>query len=664
MRRLRLAVLTGLLLASGVVMARSPFYQDRIKNGVKAVASGVRTKFYLPPNAGWPVASWGGGVAEPTYQWYGSDPTGALGQSWAGTVTGTIEDVASPVCANGTCWTGKSFDGVNDEVTATSKTIGVPGTGDFSACVAFANRTAGIDFVFGHAVGTGTGSWSIFTTLAQCKITITDGDAGHAISANAGGTGTGAGSGYDLCCLSRDYDGNYVAWANGTAGATRANTTLGISPNYGMTVGGLGGVAGNRVASDIVWAGYWAGVAYGDASFDVLYARVFGLHPSTGASDVAFARTTVGCGEDSAGQRQCFGAGVPVLANADSISVCSAGTNYALNSLNWAAHTDVGTPTDCMAAVPTNCNSTSGPSSVYYGGAEADTIGDDDGAAYEGGRIVAETTYTGEYTADAYVKPGTETGATILITSDGTGSKTCTYTGLDNLATATSVGGSILCLKGAACTGSNSYPTGFARLVCSTTIGGVPSATTADLLVGDAAADTGTIIASAGEAWRLAYPGRACPTAGVAATCNASSLGVATTGWPTNKGCVSVDYTPEVANGFTTDRVLVEARAASAGWSLAINATDGALEFYSESTAGAGDTATTAALTWTAGTTYPGVKACWTGAAVTFYRAGSSVGTDTLTDVADAIDATGYIGSLAGSSLHALGQLKGLRVQR
>jgi hypothetical protein len=334
-----------------------------------------------------------------------------------------------------------------------------------------------------------------------------------------------------------------------------------------------------------------------------------------------------------------------------------------------------------MAAVPANCNSTSGPSSVYFGGAEADTIGDDDGAAYEGGRIVAETTYTGAYTADAYVAPGTQTGATILITSDGTGSKTCTFTGLDDLLTATSSGGTIRCIGGAACTGSNSYPGSFARLICTTTIGGVPTATTADLLVGDAAADTGTIIASAGEAWRQAYSGRACPTAGTAATCNADSLAYPLAGSGlVNAGgslltpfMVTVSYTPELPNG-TADAVLWSFKddgTATDIWYARIVSSTGRLYLYAQSAEEGAERVIayqTTGTTWAPGTTYkiryriaPSVAA-----GVAIWINDTPVALTTGTTIANPPNSLDnlHLGAWGTTSLHAKGKLKLMGVSK
>jgi hypothetical protein len=311
-------------------------------------------------------------------------------------------------------------------------------------------------------------------------------------------------------------------------------------------------------------------------------------------------------------------------------------------------------------------NTTSGPFSAYNGAAEADTLTDDndtDGggaddvdADYEGVRLYAGTTYTGARTCDAFLKAGTETGATITIATDGTGSKTCTFSGLDTLATATTVNGVIEYVG---------LPTGWGRISCATTIGGVPTATTGDLLVGDAAGDAGTIIASAHHAWRLAYTSRPCLAGGTAATCNVDALSVSATGWPTRSGRVSLRYTPGMVGPAGLTRYLVETLdgAVDYGWYLRIDHTT-ALRWFSESVAGAGDYSTSGGLAWTPGTTYLIVAQWRANGAVKVWRDGVPVIDDVLGDVADQNDTTVYLGSYDGWSSFALGAVDRRQVQR
>lgn len=216
--------------------------------------------------------------------------------------------------------------------------------------------------------------------------------------------------------------------------------------------------------------------------------------------------------------------------------------NYGADGLDVSAATDVGSPTDCAAGTPTNCDSASGPFSVFNGGAEADTLGDDDGAAYEGIRIFSETTYTGAITGAALVKEGTETGASIDISTDGTGSTTCTFSDLD--ATVSTSGGVV-----------SSKIDGYTWISCSATIGGTPSATTVDLLVGDAAADTGTIVVSDREGYRLSYRPRPCPEVdgGASRTCAGDRPSTTVPGLPTVQGEWCVTYSPSYSDSTSTN---------------------------------------------------------------------------------------------------------------
>jgi hypothetical protein len=373
---------------------------------------------------------------------------------------------------------------------------------------------------------------------------------------------------------------------------------------------------------------------------------------ATAGPDATLDRNSTAWAEDASGQYQAFGQDMAAQTE-DGISIDGTVTNYATNSIDWSAATDVGTPTDCMAGAPANCDSTSGPLSSYNAGAEADTVGDDDGAGYEGARIATETTYTGSYIAWAMVTSGTETGATIDIQTDGTGSKTCTYSDLDGAAS--SVNGTVTALSLA----------DWWRIECTTTIGGAPSATTADVLIGDAAADTGTLIFSARQAERSSFAGRLCLAGGSPATCLADNVSVATTGWPTSSGCVELTYTPEVADGFAADRFLLDAydNAAGKGWYIYIVASTGVLRWYSRGV-GAGTTKDSGALTWTAGASYDLEVRWYANGVVKGYRNDVLVINHTGADLATAAEATAYIGSTSGTSSSAMGRIKGGRVSK
>ena len=144
------------------------------------------------------------------------------------------------------------------------------------------------------------------------------------------------------------------------------------------------------------------------------------------------------------------------------------GGNWATDALDANSWTSVGTPIITQ-------NTQSGPFSTYMGGAEADLIEDDAAGAFEGktGTRNCGGTAVGKFTVSCYVRTGTTgtvtTQATLRITTNGTGSVDCAFTDLTS---------------------------SFVRKECVTTVGGSPTSTVGTVLVGDAAADTGSIVVS------------------------------------------------------------------------------------------------------------------------------------------------------------------------
>lgn len=137
---------------------------------------------------------------------------------------------------------------------------------------------------------------------------------------------------------------------------------------------------------------------------------------------------------------------------------------WSATPLSAASWTDVGTPT-------INANITSGPFAVWQKAAECDEIVDDSGAAFEGKQSDTAGTGEGYVNATCYLKAGltgtTTTKARIAITvAGGTGSTDCDFTGLTSTA---------------------------ARKECLALAGDTPTSIKASLLVGNAAAETGSI---------------------------------------------------------------------------------------------------------------------------------------------------------------------------
>lgn len=258
------------------------------------------------------------------------------------------------------------------------------------------------------------------------------------------------------------------------------------------------------------------------------------------------------------------------------LSAAGAVTNYVGNSLDASAQTLVGTPTDCLAGTPANCNSTSGAFSTYAGGAEADTIGDDDAASLEGMESLTAGTATGDYTVSAFLSEGTLTDYTLEISTDGTGGTTCTGT---TLAASTE------------------------RYWCTATVGGTPTFVKGRVLVGDAATDTGTIIVSQWQFEPGGLPGRPCVcTTASACVCNADQTTTPHDSIPgLHRACFS--YTPRVSSN-TLSRTFYDSRSGSgASGTALITLGTGALRFIAhDGTSPA--SADSIALSWVGGTTY------------------------------------------------------------
>lgn len=545
------------------------------------------------------------GPPAPTGCWWGDDPAGS-GTVTAGTwtLTSATSAVESPFGTSAGDYIGARRFDTNDYYTNDDSSVGNLDS-DLSVIAVVAHRaTASATISKADVADDG---WEMFSDGTGNFDVYVENDAGtNATSTKAAVLSDGS---WNTMGFSLDLDGNLIAYLNGVAGNTAVTPAAPITITNAMVVGAIRGGVLYKAKADIALICWWEGTILSGTAHAAIHNALSSMSASTGP-DIVYTRATTGMpgAPDATGQYHAFGAGL-AAPTPNGTSVEGARTNYALNFLDKSALTVVG---DAVVTV----NTASGPWSVYAGGAEADTLSDDndtdgggadDGDAdYEGVRLDAQTTYTSAYTCSTRVKAGTETGATLLITSDGTGSKTCTFSGLDVPATATTVGGVV----------SAETLAGWARIDCSTTIGGVPTATTCDLLVGDAAADTGTIIASASGAWRLGYVPGQCPTAGTAATCNADNLAMplASTGLLDGTGKlltpvkVCLDYTPTITS--VVDAYLWSIKDDATGadiWYGRLIVATGRLYLYAQSTEEGVERIVayqTTGTTWVAGTTY------------------------------------------------------------
>lgn len=152
------------------------------------------------------------------------------------------------------------------------------------------------------------------------------------------------------------------------------------------------------------------------------------------------------------------------------------------------------------------------------------------------------------------------------------------------------------------------------------------------------------------------------PTTTASASSTADTLSLPTTGWPQGAFEVELDYTP--GKSPMGDEYLLDTRqSGGAGAAILLsNATTKALQFYLSNGVSGGD-ATSGVLTWTAGTTYRIKARLLANGAVSIYRDGVLLGSNTSTVTTFSHGPTAYIGRFYGSSTqHANGHLRLLYV--
>lgn len=374
-------------------------------------------------------------------------------------------------------------------------------------------------------------------------------------------------------------------------------------------------------------------------------------------SDLSISRASVTWTENDSGEY--------TQSTANNVSVQSLGVDAWLATTNYATYSlDASTwSTDGTNPVIT-VNDDAGPFSTYAGGAECDKINDDSAAAVKYAYRTKTSPATGDWTVSAFVKYGTFASPAISLNPvGGTGIVVCTFTGIDNLATATPcANGKIICRGGAACTGSNGFgpESDYARLVVTSTVGGAPTVLAGGFYpAGNTAANTGANYICGLQIEKASYPTRPClETAGAAsATCAADVLTVGTSAWPTSQGSARILYTPGENVGAYT-RYIFDSVSANNGIAAYIDSSN-QLNFVTGNGT-ATTTTTSAALTWTRGTGYY-LDMRWNGGNTYVYRNGTSVATGSSKNMPSAHAASaGVCATAAGASqcngrVHRLG---------
>lgn len=475
--------------ASLVLASTSPFYLDRGVGSVFAINRMRVVRFSAPLHTDrigpgvWDVS----GVTAPTWQWWCDDPTGASGETtFAATVTGSLDESDSPFCdANGACLKMCWFDGANDYVTATDASVGRINSADATICVLYATPGSGGDFVLGKKEsGTGEG-WGLNVKATDDLIYFRVENDAASENLAVFNDFVPIGGHFVLLCGTVDFDGDVVA--SGDANFDTGNKTTSPGGTVASTAAlqiGARGDGNDRLSGYIVGAfGFPSKLSDADilTTHNALQAMA-----ATKGSDITFDRNSTAWAEDADGQYQAF-ANDMAAQTEEGVSIHDAVTNYWEDSLDASAWADYRTPI-------VTTDTTSGPFSSYNGGAEADTIEDNDGANWEGKDgpdLIALG--TGTYTLSCWFKEGTLADVKLAISTDGTGSNNC----------------------------PQSLTSSFARYTCSATIGGAPTTIIPRFYVGAAGTDTGTIIVDACQVEKSDYAGRPCLAGGSAATCAA-----------------------------------------------------------------------------------------------------------------------------------------------
>ena len=279
--------------------------------------------------------------------------------------------------------------------------------------------------------------------------------------------------------------------------------------------------------------------------------------------------------------------------NASGILSERAKTNYWLQSLDASAWTDVGTPI-------ITANTDSGPFVYFAGGAEADTIEDNDALAIEGKSSASAGTTTGTYTVSCYLASGTASTAELAVLTDGGGGGACLVSGLT---------------------------AAFARKTCTPTpITGVPTYIKGSLGVGSVVGTTGTIKVAGCQLEIASHATSQIINTTTALQRVAEKITASSVGIPI-RGAIEFDMTPIWSNAVDVDGfsfVAIDTRTAGNGVLVYVDGTT------LTATVGNGTNTTTltAALSWEAGVTYR-IKLEYQSAMFRLFRDGVVVDTET-----------------------------------
>ena len=245
-------------------------------------------------------------------------------------------------------------------------------------------------------------------------------------------------------------------------------STAGTQANFGRNIGTTLWLGGQYESLTIF------SVAKTDAQLASYQADWAGLNPATSTTvdDLRYARGGQLWTLNAAGQYYPIAPEIPVMESAgmaigEHTNESGSGATWATDNLDASSWTVVGTPT-------TTVNVDSGPFSSWRNTAEGDRVVDDDAAAFEGYEAVTSAgVAVDRFTVSCFLKQGdtgiTTTKARLILRQSGTTDvATCDKT----------------------------LTSAWVRYTCSGTTSGPPTSVRGRVLVGNATADTGSILVS------------------------------------------------------------------------------------------------------------------------------------------------------------------------
>lgn len=265
------------------------------------------------PSSTWSVTV----VTAPDGAWWGDDEVGSgSATTYTPVLTGTDADQDTPFCPDGShddltsgCMTAQRLGGSNDYYLSTANPgPASPASADFTVCALYRSAANGVLVSQTEGANCAGEGWYIYHSGGSTGKTILkmENDAGTDRSVDANVMDN---HGWSFSCLTHDYDGNTVAYGNGSADESGASPGGTIAPAVKLSIGACPD-GSQDFTGDIAFVLWWNSLL--DATdMAELYEHFVGILDSKGAP-VAFTSTGPNCcWIDS--QIECFNDNWPMI---------------------------------------------------------------------------------------------------------------------------------------------------------------------------------------------------------------------------------------------------------------------------------------------------------------------------------------------------------------